>query len=143
MPRVQHHADDHLAARPQADRDAVKRKVVGVVGGAVERIDDPGRRSIGRRPHLGTALLLAEEAVLRKALGEIGADGLLRADVGVGDEVEASLFLDLEAAAPVLEHGGAAPGSLTGGVEVIRQCVGGHDRRFQRRRDRSSRRELE
>src|SRR5205085_4604915 len=38
VPRVVDHADDQLARDLQADRDAVQRAVVDVVGGAVERV---------------------------------------------------------------------------------------------------------
>ena len=62
------------------------------VGGAVERIDDPGRRRIGRcRP----ARLLGEAAVIREA----GANGLnyclLGGEIGGGHQVVACLLVDL------------------------------------------------
>ncbi len=97
-----------------------------VIGGAVEGVDDPGRRGAGAGAALGGVLLLAEEGVAGEAFVEVGEDGLLRAEVGFGDEVGAALFPHAEAAAPLLQHGGAAPGRLAGRSQVVRQVVRGH-----------------
>ena len=53
QPRVEHDADDRLAVDHEADVDAVRRHAVDVVGGPVERIDDPHRRR-HRRPAAAT-----------------------------------------------------------------------------------------
>src|SRR5205807_6659725 len=118
--------DDHLAGHLEADADAVERAVVDVVGGAVEGVHDPGRRRVGAGPGLGPRALLAEEAVAGEALFEVAADGLLRADVGLGDEVEARLLADLKLAAPPLQHRRAPPGRLARRLAVLGQVVGGH-----------------
>ena len=60
-------------------RDAVEE-----VGGAVERIDDPGVGLV--IAHAGAAFL-ADEAVTRTRLGEIGVKHFLGAPVGHGDEI--------------------------------------------------------
>ena len=52
----------------QADRDRELRNAVQEVGGAVERIDDPGVGLVGA---LAIAAFLADEAVTRPRLGEI------------------------------------------------------------------------
>ena len=53
------------------------------------------------------------------------ADGLLRGQVRIGDQVETRLFADLKAAPPVLEDGASEPACFTGRVQVIGQrlCV--------------------
>ena len=54
------------------------------VGGAVERIDDPGMGLVGA---LVAAAFLAEEAVAGPRLGELGAQDLLGAMIGGADEI--------------------------------------------------------
>ena len=63
------------------------------VGGAVERIDDPG---VGRVGAVVVAAFLAEEAVAGPGLGQLGAERLLGLAVGGGDEVARPLERDLE-----------------------------------------------
>ena len=94
-----------------------------VVGGAVEGVHDPGRRRVGAEPALGAGLLLAEEAVVGEAFLQVGAHGPLRAEVGVGHEVEARLLAHRELGAPLLQHGRAAAGGLAGGVEGVGEDV--------------------
>ena len=62
--RVQDHADDQLASHLQADGDAIERKIVDVVGGAVNWVNDPGRRRVRR----DTLLLAAGSAGRRSGL---------------------------------------------------------------------------
>ena len=63
------------------------------IGGAVERIDDPAMRLVGA---LLEAAFLAEEAVAGPRLGELGAQNLLGAMVGRGDEIGGALQRDLQ-----------------------------------------------
>jgi len=69
-------------------RDAVQE-----VGGAVERIDDPGVALVAA---LAGAALFADEAVAGPCLGEILVDDLLGALVGERDEIGRPLQRDLE-----------------------------------------------
>ena len=63
------------------------------VGGAVERIDDPGVGLVGA---LVAAAFLAEEAVAGPRLAQLGAQHLLGAAVGGGDEIGRPLERDLQ-----------------------------------------------
>ena len=63
------------------------------IGGAVERIDDPG---VGRVGAVVAAAFLAEEAVAGPRLGQLGAQRLLGLAVGGGDEIARALERHLE-----------------------------------------------
>jgi len=63
------------------------------VGGAVQRIDEPAVRAVGADDLL---TLLAEEAVGRTRLQKLFLDDLLRAEIGLRDEVAGSLDGDLQ-----------------------------------------------
>ena len=63
------------------------------IGGAVERIDDPG---VGRVGAGVAAAFLAEEAIAGTRLGQFGAERLLGLAIGGGDEIARSLERHLE-----------------------------------------------
>ena len=63
------------------------------IGGAVERIDDPGVAGVGAG---GGAAFLAEEAVARTGLGELGFERFFGLAVGGGDEIARALERHLE-----------------------------------------------
>ena len=77
----------------QADRNRELRDAVQEVGGAVERIDDPG---VALVLAFAGAAFFADEAVTRARLGEVGVQHLLGAPVGHGDEIGRSLQRHLE-----------------------------------------------
>ena len=81
--RVKHDADLHAPVRLEADRHAEDRQAVGVVGRAVERVDDPAP---ARAPTPGAALL-GEDPVLRECGEQARDDQLLGARVHLGHEV--------------------------------------------------------
>ena len=74
--RIVDHARDDRALALQPDRDGELRDAVQEIGGAVERIDDPG---VGRVGAVVAAAFLAEEAVAGPRLGQFGAERLLGA----------------------------------------------------------------
>ena len=82
------HAGDDLALALQGDGDREVRDAVQEVGGAVERIDDPGVGLVGA---LDLAALFAEEAVAGPRLGELARRWLPRPLVGGGDEIAGPL----------------------------------------------------
>ena len=82
------HAGDDRALALQADRNREMRDAVQEVGGAVERIDDPG---VALVVALAGAAFLADEAVTRPRLGEVGVEHFLGALVGQRDEIGRSL----------------------------------------------------
>ena len=67
------HAGDDGALALQPDRDRELRDAVQEIGGAVERIDDPG---VGLVVALADAAFLADEAVARPRLGEVGRSSI-------------------------------------------------------------------
>src|SRR5262249_50226509 len=138
MAGIVDNADCQLAGDLKSNRYAVERAIVDVVGSAVERIHDPGRRSAGPWPAPGGAFLLPAETVARKAFGQIGLKGTLRAEVGVGHQVKATLLANLEARAPFFQHGRPAPGGLACGFEAFLKVNLRHSRSL--RRTRASRR---
>ena len=91
--RIVDHAGDDRALALERDRDREVRDAVQEVGGAVERIDDPGMGLVGA---LAAAAFLAEEAVARARLGQLLAQGLLGAPVGGGDEIGRALERHLQ-----------------------------------------------
>src|SRR4051812_23377622 len=98
-----------------------------VVGRAVERIDDPRWRGIRAGSCLQAGpLFFAEEIVIGETLLQVTADGALRAEVGVGDEIEASLLAALEFRSPLFEDRRPASGRLAGRVEIVRQFLFRH-----------------
>ena len=109
--RIVDQARDHHAFALQADRDREMRNAVQEIGGAVERIDDPGVALVGA---FARAAFLADETVARPRLGEILVQHFLGALVRLGDEIRRALqrhlqMLDLAEIA--LE---AAPGAARG-----------------------------
>ena len=58
--------DAHLAVGQKTDRNTVRRNVVNVVGGAVERIDDPRRRRIRAGRLRVRPVFLAEKRMIGK-----------------------------------------------------------------------------
>ena len=91
--RIVDQAGDDRAVALERDRDREMRNAVQEVGGAVERIDDPGDGSC-RCPR--GAAFLAEEAVARPRLGQFLAQDFLGAPVGRGDEIGRALERDLQ-----------------------------------------------
>src|SRR6266702_196735 len=89
---VDHARDDRALAR-QPDRDRKLRDAVQEVGGAVERIDDPGVALVAALAH---AAFLADEAVTGPRLGEILVEDLFGALVGERDEIRRPLQRDLQ-----------------------------------------------
>jgi len=87
------------------------RHGVHEVGGAVDRVDDPGVRLVGALDH---AALFAQEAVAGAGLQQQFEQGLFRLDVGGGDEVAGALagHLQLGHLAEIPKHraGGLADG---------------------------------
>ena len=77
----------------ERDRDGELRNAVQEIGGAVERIDDPGVGLVGA---LALAAFLAEKAVAGPRLGQFGIQRLLGAAVGGGDEIGRALERDLQ-----------------------------------------------
>src|SRR4051794_4947461 len=73
--------DGALALQP--DRNRKLRYAVQKIGGAVERIDNPGVALVGALA--GTAFL-ADKAIARPRLGKVAVEHLLGALVGRGDE---------------------------------------------------------
>ena len=63
--RIVDEAGDHRALALERDRNGELRNAVQEIGGAVERIDDPGMGLVGA---LARAAFLAEEAVARPRL---------------------------------------------------------------------------
>ena len=68
----------------ERDRNRELRNAVEEIGGAVERIDDPGLRRVAA---VMLAAFLAEETVARPRLGQLLAQNLFRLSVGGGDEI--------------------------------------------------------
>ena len=91
--RVIDHADLDPAAHDAGDRDAEMRDAAGEIRRAVDRVDDPHRAALARRP---PRRLLADEPVLRKRAVEARGDQLLRLAVDLGQVVLRSLEPDLE-----------------------------------------------
>src|SRR6516164_1415430 len=91
--RVIDHARDHDALARQRDRDGKLRDAVQKIGGAVERIDDPGVGFVGA---LARAAFLADETVARPRLGKVGVEHLFGALVGKRDEIGRPLQRNLQ-----------------------------------------------
>src|SRR6185503_17227712 len=77
----------------ERDRDREVWNAVKEVRRAVERIDEPGVAGIGA---LAAAAFLAEEAITRPRLGELGVEDFLGALVGGGDEIHRALERHLQ-----------------------------------------------
>src|SRR5262249_26739549 len=87
-------ADDRLAVDLERQRRAEDRQAVRVVGGAVERIEDPA--VAGRGVAIPRLLeLLAEHDVAREALGDERAEPALDLEVDLGDEIDRALLGDV------------------------------------------------
>src|SRR5438552_8587341 len=91
--RIVDHARDDGAFALQPDRDRELRDAVQKVGGAVERVDDPGVALVGA---LAGAAFLAHKAVTRPRLGQIRVEHLFRALVGKRDEIGGTLQRHLQ-----------------------------------------------
>src|SRR3984957_11167470 len=91
--RIVDQAGDDDAVALQADRNRKLRDAVQEIGGAVERIDDPGVALVGA---FARAPFLADEAVTPPRLGEVVVQHLLGALVGQGDEIRRPLQRHLE-----------------------------------------------
>ena len=84
---------DRRAVAHQRDRDREVRNAVQEVGRAVERIDHPGVGLVGP---FAAAAFLAEKAVARPRLQQLGTQDFLGAMIGGGDEVRRAFERDLE-----------------------------------------------
>ena len=91
--RIVDQAGHHCAFALERDRDGELRNAVQEVGGAVERIDDPGVGLVGA---LAAAAFLAEKAVARPCLHQFGVERLFGAAIGGGDEIGRALERDLQ-----------------------------------------------
>src|SRR5262249_47378524 len=100
----------------EPDRHTVKRTVVHIIGRAVQRVDNPGRRGPGGWPVVRGLVFFTQKGVARKLLAEIVVDGALRREIGVGDQIETRFFFDSKALPPILQDRGGATGSFTGGI---------------------------
>ncbi len=77
----------------QGDGDREVGQAVEEVGGAVERVDDPGMGLVGA---FDESPLLGQDAVARTGLAQLLDQGLLGLDVRRGDEVRRPLLRDLQ-----------------------------------------------
>jgi hypothetical protein len=86
------HAERQRSLDLEADRHAKERKAVGVVGRAIERIDDPAvaRVAAGVR-----TALFAQDGMRRKCRQNRAQDLALALQVDVGDDVDGTLVADL------------------------------------------------
>ena len=128
---------DDRALALQRDRDREVRDAVQEVGGAVERIDDPGVGLVGA---LVAAAFLAEEAVAGPRLEQLGAQDLLGAPVGGGDEIRRALQRHLQFSTSPKSRLRPRAG-LAGGVghDLQQGGLGGHEElRAPKRRERRS-----
>src|SRR5262249_38553790 len=96
-----------------------------IIGGAIERIDNPRRRPIGAGGGLGRIVLLTGGAVLGKPVAQVIADGLLGSNIGFGHQIESSFLSDAETPPPVLQNGSGPPSSFLGSIDIIRKSLGG------------------
>src|SRR5947199_229946 len=116
--RIVDQPGDRRALAHQPDRDGEVRNAVQEVGGAVERIDHPG---VGLVAALAVATFLAEKAIARPRLQQLGAQDVFGAVIGGGDEVGRAFERDLQVcdlAEVALE---AAPGLARGGDHHVEQ----------------------
>ena len=112
-----------VPSRSQPDGNAELRNAVQEIGGAVERIDDPGVRLVGA---FAAAAFLADEAVARTRLVEFRVERLLGAAVGGGDEIRRAFERNLQLldfAEIALER---AARFARGGDHHVEQCGVGH-----------------
>jgi len=104
----------------QGHRHREMGHLVYVVGGAVQRIDDPAER---RRPSRALGLwpggrpiprraFFGQEAVVGKGGLDYSAYGLLGRKVGLGNQVGPAFLLCLDAAEPLPERCGTGVDSL-------------------------------
>src|SRR4051794_7620048 len=91
--RIVDHAGNDGALTLQRDRDRELRDAVQEIGGAVERIDDPGVALVGAG---AVAAFLTEETVTRPGLVKVGVEHFLGALVGERDEIGRALQRYLE-----------------------------------------------
>jgi hypothetical protein len=91
--RIVDQAGNHLTFARQTDRDCELRDAVQEVGGAIERVDDPGMALVST---LAVAALLTEEAIARAGLVEVRIEHLLGPLVGEADEIGGALHRDLQ-----------------------------------------------
>lgn len=112
--------------RHQGDGDGVMRNAAKEVGGAVQGVDIPGRRALGR-----AAGFLGDNTEGRAAFAQDFQDGGLGFAVGLRDEVVAGLVIDDEVAAMMcvrLQDGRArvcrAHRDVNGGAEIEHRLGG-------------------
>src|SRR3989442_2967650 len=92
---IENGADLDVAVDLQRERGAENRQAMGVVGRAVERVEDPSvprRRAIRR----AGAQLLGQHVVVRKALRDQRAEHPLALEIDLGDEIDRPFLFDAE-----------------------------------------------
>ena len=80
-----------------------------IIGGAIERVDDPPR--FGIAASRGQPLL-TQEAMRRKTPVQQVVNGPLGGDVGLGDQIGGPLLAHGEPRGPVFQHRPGGPGRL-------------------------------
>src|SRR5262245_46322920 len=86
-----------LTVNLQPDRNAKNRQAVSIVGGAVERIDNPGERRSGRF----RMTLFGQNAVGRESVQDPRDDEFFRGHVKLGYNIDVTLVRDGEVGAEV------------------------------------------
>ncbi len=129
--RVEDDADRRHRIDHQTDRDAEDRDAVGVVDGAVQRIDDPdpaaSRRGRLARLRRVLAGLLGQDRVGRIARPDGVQDQRLGQVVGLGHDVARALVVDLlEPLVVVHQDHAGPPGDVEREVEVVEVGVVRH-----------------
>ncbi len=87
----------------KSDGDTEQRQVVGKVGGAVQRIDDPSATAARMCP-----ALFSQDGVVGKGLGDGVDDGRFGLDVSFGDQIDSPFFADRSKSAEMLPENLAA-----------------------------------
>lgn len=102
----------NLAFDNQPNGNSIAGKVVHIVGGAIQGIDDP-KWSITLKELLLLLLrgLFAEEAMLRKRTQQYFTNDRLGCMVSIGDEIKPPLLTDSELRTPLQKHLAPGPGS--------------------------------
>ena len=121
--RIDDHRVFEATAILGADRHAEVRNPVKIVGGAVERIDDPRVFGAGER----FAIFLAENAVIGIRLVQYLDDRVFRIAVDVGHEIVALLFDDVQRVDAIHRAHHDLSRATAGAKRHVDHCV--HERR--------------
>ena len=129
---IEHHAELDDAVDLERDRDRVHGHPVGVVHGAVERIDDPAVAGVaGRGP-----LLLTPHHVVGEGGGDRAPDGLLRQQVDLGHQVGGARLgghVEQRAGVPAVDTCGGVGGTVGDFERFGDERAVGHAPRVPRR----------